>query len=144
MLSDPYYDNRNYATRINIFWHPGLTCEIERFLSHQLIILNEQLPGLMFENLLSSLFTLKPVSFKYPIAIFHISRFLFILLYASVTVFNVLSQFFIIFHALCLCRVLNVYAIVPVFFAFPLYLLFRIAMLFIMLYIFILYNMTFF
>ena len=54
ILLNPYYNQHNYATRGNIFRHPGLTCEIERFLSHQLIILLEQLPSHLFESSLSS------------------------------------------------------------------------------------------
>ena len=55
ILLNPYYNQHNYATRGNIFRHPGLTCETEkRFLSHQLITLLEQLPSHLFEISLSS------------------------------------------------------------------------------------------
>ena len=54
ILLNLYYSQHNYATRGIIFRHPGLTCEIERrFLSHQLIAL-EQLPSHLFESSLSS------------------------------------------------------------------------------------------
>ena len=85
ILLNPYHNQHNYATRGNIFRHPGLTCEIERrFLSHQLITLLEQLPSHLFESSLSSsLRFFKPTSFRYLIVLF--SRFLLILLYASIS-----------------------------------------------------------
>ena len=55
ILLNPYCNQHNYATRGNIFRHPGLTCEIVgRFLSHQLITLLQQLPSHLFESSLSS------------------------------------------------------------------------------------------
>ena len=51
MLLQPYLIPHNYGTRRGIFRHPALTCEIERrFLSHQLILLYEQLPEALFES----------------------------------------------------------------------------------------------
>ena len=55
ILLRPYIIPHTYATRRGIFRHPDLTCEVERrFLSHQLIVLHEQLPHHLFENSLSS------------------------------------------------------------------------------------------
>ena len=54
ILLRPYYISHSYATRGRIFRHPHLASEIERrFLTHQLIILYEQLPDYLFENSLS-------------------------------------------------------------------------------------------
>ena len=54
-LLQPYIINHNYATRRGLFRHPNVTCEIERrFLSYQLIVLQEQLPEGMFERSLSA------------------------------------------------------------------------------------------
>ena len=51
VLLRPYYTSHNYVTRGGIFRHPHLTCEIERrYLSHQLIILYEQLPDNVLLN----------------------------------------------------------------------------------------------
>ena len=55
ILLRPYITSHGYETRRNTFRHPNLTCEIERrFLSYQLIVLNELLPPHLFENSLSS------------------------------------------------------------------------------------------
>ena len=49
-LLRPYVVDHNYGTRRGTFRHPNLTCEVERrFLSHQLIILHEQIPRHLFE-----------------------------------------------------------------------------------------------
>ena len=54
ILLQPYLIPHNYGTRRGIFRHPGLTCENERrFLSHQLIILYDQLPREIFEKSVS-------------------------------------------------------------------------------------------
>ena len=54
ILLRPYLVHHTYATRRGLFRHPNLTCEIERrFLSHQLIILLEQLPSEVFGNSLA-------------------------------------------------------------------------------------------
>ena len=54
LLLRPYIAHHNYGTRGGRFRHPNLTCEVERrFLSHQLIIMYEQLPNHLFINLLS-------------------------------------------------------------------------------------------
>ena len=51
ILLRPYLISHNYGTRGGRFRHPRLTCEIERrFLPHQLILLYEELPGVLFEN----------------------------------------------------------------------------------------------
>ena len=45
LLLRPYIAHHNYGTRGVRFRHLSLTCEVERrFLSHQLIIMHEQLP----------------------------------------------------------------------------------------------------
>ena len=54
-LLQPYIVQHNYATRRGLFRHPNVTCEIEkRFLSHQLIVLHEQLPERVSERPLST------------------------------------------------------------------------------------------
>ena len=54
ILLRPYLISHNYGTRGGRFRHPHLTCEIERkFLPHQLILLYEELPGVLFENSIS-------------------------------------------------------------------------------------------
>ena len=55
ILLQPYVIPHSYSTRRGLFRHPNITCEIERrFLSHQLIILYEQLPIGVFERSFSS------------------------------------------------------------------------------------------
>ena len=59
VLLQPYVIQHSYATRGGIFRHPNVNCEIERrFLSHQLIILYEQLPDGVFERPLGASLTL--------------------------------------------------------------------------------------
>ena len=54
ILLRPYLTSHNYGTRGDRFCHPHLTCEIERrFFPHQLIILYEELPGVLLENSVS-------------------------------------------------------------------------------------------
>ena len=54
LLLEPYIAHHNYGTRRGRFRHPNLTCEVERrFLSHQLVIMYEQVPDHFFVNLLS-------------------------------------------------------------------------------------------
>ena len=54
ILLRPYLISHNYGTMGGRFRHTHLTCEIERrFLPHQLIILYEELPGVLFENSIS-------------------------------------------------------------------------------------------
>ena len=54
ILLRPYLISHNYGTRGGRFHHPHLACEIERmFLPHQLIILCEELPGVLLENSVS-------------------------------------------------------------------------------------------
>ena len=54
ILLRPYLISHNYGTRGGRFRHPHLNCGIERrFLPHQLILLYEELPGVLFENSIS-------------------------------------------------------------------------------------------
>ena len=54
ILLQPYLIPHDYGTRRGLFRHPALTCEIERrFLSHQLILLYEQMPDGIFDNSIS-------------------------------------------------------------------------------------------
>ena len=50
VLLQPFATSHSYSTRGGLFRHPNITCEIEkRFLSHQLIVLSEQLPDGVFD-----------------------------------------------------------------------------------------------